>query len=48
MSREMTRRGLHRIFEDYDAARDEVFIDLWFSDSTQATLREMVARLKKS
>ncbi|MBT8050025.1 MAG: enoyl-CoA hydratase/isomerase family protein [Gammaproteobacteria bacterium] len=47
MSREMTRRSLHRIFENYDAAGDDVFIDLWFQDSTQATLREMVARLKK-
>ena len=46
-SREMTRRSLHRIFENHDAARDDVFIDLWFQDSTQATLREMVARLKK-
>lgn len=47
MSRKMTRRSLHRIFEDYDPALDEVFINLWFEDSTQAALREMVARLKK-
>lgn len=46
-TRAMARRGLHALFESYDETRDERFIDLWFSESTQATLHKMVADLRK-
>lgn len=46
-TRELARRDLHAVFEHYDETRDERFIDLWFSEPTQATLLQMVANLKK-
>jgi enoyl-CoA hydratase/carnithine racemase len=43
LSRAMARADLHRLFAgDYDAAR---FIDVWFGDSTQQALRELIERL---
>ena len=47
-TRQMTRSGLHAVFDGYDESRGDRFIELWFSESTQATLRGLVARLKKS
>lgn len=46
MTRKMARRAMHDIFENYDDSRDTVFIDLWFSETTQAKLRRMVASMK--
>jgi len=43
LSRAMARADLHRIFEgDYDVAR---FTDVWFEETTQRTLRELIAKL---
>jgi len=43
LSRAMARADLQDIFEgDYDVAR---FIEVWFGESTQRTLRELVERL---
>ena len=43
LSRTMARADLHRIFSgDYDVAR---FIEVWFAEETQRTLRELVAKL---
>jgi enoyl-CoA hydratase/carnithine racemase len=43
ISRAMARADLHRLFEgDYNAAR---FVDVWFEESTQRTLRGLVERL---
>lgn len=47
-TRQMVRSGLHAVFDGYDEPRGDRFIELWFSESTQATLRGLVARLKKS
>ena len=47
MTRAMARRDLHALFEDDDELRDERFIDQWFSENTQETLRGMVASLQK-
>mgnify|MGYP001822156839 FL=1 len=47
MTRKITRRRLHEIFDNYGAERDRVFIDLWFSEVTQANLQQMIAALKK-
>ena len=46
-TREMTRAALHRLVED-EANNDPYrFVAKWFDESTQATLRAMVERLKK-
>jgi 3,2-trans-enoyl-CoA isomerase len=43
LSRAMARADLQAIFEgDYDVAR---FIEVWFEESTQRTLRELIERL---
>lgn len=47
LTRLMGRRDLRALFDDYDETRDERFVDMWFSEATQATLRHMVANLKK-
>ena len=46
-TRSMARGHLHEIFEHYDEARGDRFIDIWFSGSTQDRLRGLVANLKK-
>jgi 3,2-trans-enoyl-CoA isomerase len=46
-SREMARADLHGFFENKNDLLDEKFVDLWFSDSTQATLAALVERLTK-
>jgi enoyl-CoA hydratase/carnithine racemase len=46
-TRRMARRRLHRIFENYEAEKDELFIDIWFSAETQERLRGLVASLAK-
>ena len=46
-SRRLARRGLHRIFENHDETRDEIFIDLWFSETTRESLKKLVAGLAK-
>jgi enoyl-CoA hydratase/carnithine racemase len=48
LSRQMARADLQELFDDKDELRGDRFIDLWFSESTQAMLHELVARLKKS
>lgn len=47
-TRDMARRHLHEIFEHYDEARGDLFVEIWFSESTQARLKYLVANLKKS
>lgn len=43
LSRTMARADLHRVFEgDYDVTR---FIDVWFEQSTQRNLRQLIERL---
>jgi len=45
LSRTMARADLQRIFEgDYDV---EQFMDVWFAEPTQRTLRELIAKLAK-
>ena len=46
-TRELARRYLHRFFDGYDEARGDRFIDIWFSEGTQASLRGLVEKLKK-
>ena len=46
-TREMARRYLHEFFDGYDEARGDRFIDIWFSEGTQKSLRGLVERLKK-
>lgn len=45
-TRSLARRHLHEIFEHYDEARGDQFIDIWFSDATRDRLRGLVAKLK--
>lgn len=47
MMRELSREDLHAYFTAADPYRVETFVDMWFSDSTQNTLRTLVERLKK-
>ncbi|MEJ2384179.1 MAG: enoyl-CoA hydratase/isomerase family protein [Xanthomonadales bacterium] len=47
LSRRMVRADLHRIFDDYDARENDSWVDLWFSEATQATLRKLAASLGK-
>ncbi|MGD8347447.1 MAG: enoyl-CoA hydratase/isomerase family protein [Lysobacterales bacterium] len=46
-TREMARRYLHEFFDGYDEARGDNFIDIWFSEGTQRSLRGLVEKLKK-
>lgn len=47
-TRDLARADLHALFDaDYEPS-GELFIDLWFSDSTQDKLQRLVAGLKKS
>jgi len=47
LSRSMARADLRRIFEDEERQDVGKFIDVWFEDSTQRTLRELVERLAR-
>lgn len=46
-NRRTMRTSLTRLFEAHDAADHEAFLSVWFSEETQATLRALVASLKK-
>jgi 3,2-trans-enoyl-CoA isomerase len=44
-SRKMARADLHGLFDDKSELGVDKFVDIWFSDSTQATLTALVERL---
>jgi enoyl-CoA hydratase/carnithine racemase len=44
-TREMARTDLRDLFDDKSELGVEKFVDIWFSDGTQATLRALVERL---
>ena len=44
-TREMTRADLHGLFDDESELAVDRFIDIWFSDTAQATLTALVERL---
>jgi len=44
-TRELARADLHALFSDKSELGVEQFVDVWYSDSTQATLRALVERL---
>jgi enoyl-CoA hydratase/carnithine racemase len=46
-TREMTRAGLHELFNDGDKTADGSFVDIWFSDATRDALNELINRLAK-
>lgn len=46
-TRKMARDDLHAFFDDGSELGIEQFVNIWFSDSTQATLGALVARLAK-
>jgi len=46
-TRSLVRSDLHRLFDEINDLDIEKFVDIWFSDSTQATLKDLVERLKK-
>lgn len=47
LSRAMARADLHRLFEDRDVQDVGKFVDVWFGESTQHTLRRLVDQLAK-
>ena len=47
LSRAMVRADLHAIFEKYSASENDAWVELWFSEATQATLQKLVASLGK-
>ena len=47
LSRAMVRADLHAIFGNYSASENEAWVELWFSEATQATLQKLVASLGK-
>ena len=47
LSRRMARADLCAIFDAYDARENHAWIDLWFSESTRATLKKLAASLGK-
>jgi enoyl-CoA hydratase/carnithine racemase len=47
LTRQVARKDLHGYFKDITENDVKVFVDLWFSEVTQATLRSLVERLKK-
>jgi len=47
MTRSMARSGLQRIFENSSEYGVERFVETWFSESAQTTLRALVERLRK-
>jgi hypothetical protein len=44
-TREMARADLREFFDDRSELGVEKFVDIWFSDGTQATLKALVERL---
>lgn len=46
-TREMARADLHGFFDDKSALEVEKFVEIWYSDSTRATLTALVERLTK-
>ena len=46
-SREMARADLHGFFDGQSELGVEKFVDIWFSESTRATLTALVERLSK-
>lgn len=47
-TREMARSDLRGIFEGYSAEDNQSYVDLWFEEATQTTLKGLVASLKKT
>jgi enoyl-CoA hydratase/carnithine racemase len=47
LTRKLAREDLVGLFDDERDYNLEVFAELWFSDLTQSTLKDLVARLKK-
>jgi len=46
-TREMARADLHALFDDSSELGVEKFVNIWFSESTRNTLKELVERLQK-
>ena len=46
-TRSRARAGLHELFEDSEL-HVERFVDIWFSDSAQVALKNLVDKLNKS
>ncbi len=46
-TRALVRSDLIRLFDDSDDREVEKFVDIWFSESSQAALRNLVQRLQK-
>jgi enoyl-CoA hydratase/carnithine racemase len=46
-TREMSRADLHGFFDDWSELGAEKFVDIWYSESTRATLTALVERLTK-
>lgn len=46
-TRALVREDLHALFEDVQYAGVDAFIELWFAEQTQDTLKAMVARLQQ-
>jgi enoyl-CoA hydratase/carnithine racemase len=46
-TRTMARSDLTHLFDDSDDLDVEKFVDVWFSESTQAALRNLVERIQK-
>jgi len=46
-TRQMARADLHGFFDDKSALEVEKFVEIWYSDSTRATLTALVERLTK-
>jgi len=47
LTRQLAREDLHGFFEKTGRYDLQAFVDLWFSEVTQTTLRNLVAQLKK-
>ena len=45
-TRALVREDLHALFDHEHSLGVEAFLDIWFSNSTQTTLHELVARLQ--
>jgi 3,2-trans-enoyl-CoA isomerase len=45
-TRALVREDLHALFKDEKAVGVEEFLNIWFADQTQATLKGLVARLQ--
>jgi len=46
-TRTLCRADIEALFDDPNAMNTEAFAEVWFSDATQATLKDMVARIRK-